>query len=66
MAYTMTPEKIKKFRIWAASAKPYTESEMDSIPFDGDVDALRCQAYFGKKMLEEYGIPLTEETDEHK
>jgi hypothetical protein len=63
----MTSEKIKKFRRWAASADPYTEEEVRSLPFDGvDEDIDRYQAYMGKKILEEYGIPLTEETDEHK
>lgn len=66
MEFTLTPEKIKEYRECIASTVPYTEEEADAIEFDGEVDLLRYRAYLCKGLLEEYGIPLTEEFDEHE
>lgn len=69
MASTLTQDDIKEFREWAFSAEPYTDAEINKLRFDesdDDDDFARWLSYMGRKVLNEYGIPLTEESDEHE
>ena len=70
MACTLSKNKIDMYRGWCANAVPYTEEEVESLPFDGHLDGTydqeRYMAYRAIKVLTEYGIPLTEESDEHE
>ena len=54
---TLSQEKIDKYRQWLNNATPYTEEEMNNIPFDsGDYDMDRCRAYMAQKALKEAGL----------
>ena len=51
------------YRRWYAESEPYTEKEIDAIPFDGDLDYMKLKAWRAKTLLEWNGIPLVADDD---
>lgn len=53
----LTPERIREYKEDLAKAVPYTEAEVDDIPFDSiDYDVDRMNAYGAKRILSKYNI----------
>ncbi len=53
----LTPERIQEYKEDLARAVPYTEEEVDDIPFDStDYDVDRMDAYGAKRILSKYNI----------
>lgn len=60
----LSESRIKKMRENIRNCpNPYTEEEMNALPFDGVIDSARARAYMAIKILTEHGIPLTDEDD---
>lgn len=50
-------EEIKKFKKLLEKAKPYTQKEIDDIPFDScDFDIDRMRAFNAQRALKELGL----------
>lgn len=48
----LTPEKIRMYKEFLTKAVPYTEEEVDDIPFDStDYDVDKMNAYDAKIIL---------------
>lgn len=53
----LTPERIREYKEDLAKAVPYTEAEVDNIPFDSiDYDVDRMDAYDAKRILSKYNL----------
>ncbi len=52
----LTDEKIKELKRDLAYAKPYSQSEVDALPLDGDRDWDRYDAYSAEKILTKYNL----------
>ena len=63
MESSLSKEEIEMYRRWYAESEPYTEEEIDAIPFDGDIDYKKYKAYQAIEMLTYYGIPLVADDD---
>lgn len=63
MSDFLTSDEIAKYRKQFKRGKPYTQEEIDALPFDGECDFDRWLATIAEDVLTSYGIPLTEETE---
>lgn len=63
MESSLSKEEIEMYRRWYAESEPYTEKEIDAIPFDGDLDYMKLKAWRAKTLLEWNGIPLVADDD---
>jgi hypothetical protein len=53
----LTDEEIEKYKKRLMKAEPYTQEDVDNIPFDTlDYDWDRMDAYDAKKALEQAGL----------
>lgn len=53
----LTPEKIRMYKEFLTKAVPYTEEEVDDIPFDStDYDVDKMNAYGAKRILSKYNL----------
>lgn len=54
---TLTPEQIQRYKKRLETTKPYTEEEINNIPFDSpEFDFDRSEAYMAKKALQKAGL----------
>lgn len=53
----LTPERIREYKEDLEKAVPYTETEVNDIPFDStDYDVDRMDAYDAKRILSKYNL----------
>lgn len=52
----LNDKKISELKKDLKRAVPYSQDEFDDLPFDGEIDWNRYNAYSAKKILEEYGL----------
>ncbi|MEE0059270.1 MAG: hypothetical protein UE295_00425 [Acutalibacteraceae bacterium] len=52
----LNDSKINDLKKDLEYAEPYSQEEFDDLPFDGEIDWKRYNAYSAKKVLEEYGL----------
>lgn len=52
----LNDSKINELKRDLKYAEPYSQEEFDDLPFDGEIDWKRYNAYSAKKTLEEFGL----------
>ena len=54
MEHNLSKERLEQLKATLEAAEPYTQEEMDGIPFDEECDINRMRASLAKKILEQY------------